>query len=130
MRSADSHAAQMAAAIVVAAHGHIGVRVRCECASVGPRLAAEGLAGAQPSAVASPWVAVESRVADDMQSAPRPDDLQRAGSVLEQATAIVAAVAVMRAGVPHSSRQPAGNSQPSEPRDIQNLDLALCQLLD
>lgn len=118
MRSADSHAAQMAAAIVVAAHGRIEVKVCCNCTSVGPQLAAEGLAGAQPSAGALPCVVVECRTADHLQPAARPDDLgmaDLAGSALDQATAIAAAVAVVGAGLPHSGLQPAGNSEPSEP---------------
>ena len=118
MRSADSHAAQMAAAVAVAARGQIGVKAGCECALVGPSLAAEGLAGAQPSAGAPPGVAVDGRRADHMQPAPRPVDRERAalaGSVVGQVTAIAAAVAVVRAGLPHSGQQPAGNSEPSEP---------------
>ena len=105
--------------MAVAVHGHIEVKVYCGCAFVGPRLAAEGLAGAQPSAGAPPFVAVGSRMADDMHLAPRPVDRERAGlagSVLLSA-AIAAAVAVVNAGLPHSGQQPAGNSQPSEPPD-------------
>ncbi len=114
-------------AAAVAAHGHIGVKAGCECAFVGPCLAAEGLAGAEPSAGALLFVAVESRMADHMQPAPRRDDLERAdlaGSVLDQAEAIAAAVAVVSAGLPHSGRQPAGDSQPSEPPGNKNPDLS------
>lgn len=103
--SAESRAAQMAAAVAVAMHGRIGLK---------PCLAAEGLTGAQPSAGASSVVAVESRMGDNMHSEPRLHDIGRAelaGSVLEQATAIAAAVAVVNAGLPSSGRQPAGNSQ-------------------
>ena len=105
--------------MAVAVHGHIEVKVCCGCAFVGPRLAAEGLAGAQPSAGATPSAAVGSRMADDMHLAPRHVDRERAGladSVLLSA-AIAAAVAVVNAGLPHSGQQPAGNSQPSEPPD-------------
>ena len=115
--SAEWHAAQIAAAaVVVAAHGGIGLKASCECTFVGPCLAAEALAGAQPSAGAPLFVAVESRMADHMQPAPRPDGLERAdlaGSVLDQAKAIAAAV--VSTGLPHSGRQPAGDNQPSEP---------------
>ncbi len=118
--SAESHTAQMAdaVAVAVAAHGHVGLKDGCGCAFVGPCLAAEGLAGAQPSAGALPCVVVECRTADHLQPAARPDDLgmaDLAGSALDQATAIAAAVAVVGAGLPHSGLQPAGNSEPSEP---------------
>jgi len=115
MPSADSHAAQMAAAIVVAAHGRIEVKVCCNCTSVGPQLAAEGLAGAHPPAGAPLFVAVGSRMADEMQPAPRPVDRERAavaGSALDQPTAVAAAV--MGARLPHSGLQPAGKSEHSE----------------
>ncbi len=102
----------MAAAVAVAAHG---LKAGCECASVGPCLAAGWLVGAEPSAGAPPCVAVGSRRADDMQPAPRPVDRERAalaGSALDQPTAVAAAV--MGARLPHSGLQPAGKSEHSE----------------
>ena len=69
----------MAAGVAVAAHGQPGVRLGCGGASVGPCLDAEGLAGAQPPDGAPPCVVVEGSMADHMQHAPSPDDLERAG---------------------------------------------------
>ena len=66
-------------------------------------------------------------MADHMQPAPRPDDLERAhlaGSVLDQATALAAAVAVVSTALPHSGWQPAGTSQPSEPPGDRNPGLS------
>ena len=112
----------MAAGVAVAGHGQPEVKLGCGGAFVGPCQAAEGLAGAQPSAGAPPCV-VGVSMADHMQPAPRPDDLEgtgKAGSVLDQATAIAAAVAVVSVGLPYSGLQPAGDSEPCEPPGDKN----------